>query len=213
MCRYAFKLYKPHYVCFQCRKQFKRPPLEDVLDQRGRLDQLKQLRHAHSRPADRAEMERRTGTTLQALSAEYHALVSRCPQCGGSMADLGLDFKPPRSSATRVWERIQAAHRLGHHWHTCGCDGPGFVPATGPELIAYLNSRRKLFKANISRLERDDSRSPEQRSSELSDWTGRVRQLELELAQAKKVRPKSRSSQALQRTTVLPRYARSGARR
>lgn len=36
MCRYANKAYKPHYVCFACRKQFKRPPLEDVLAQQGR---------------------------------------------------------------------------------------------------------------------------------------------------------------------------------
>jgi DNA-directed RNA polymerase subunit RPC12/RpoP len=30
MCRYAFKTYKPHYACFQCRKAFKRRLQQDV---------------------------------------------------------------------------------------------------------------------------------------------------------------------------------------
>lgn len=189
MCRYAFKRYKSHHVCFDCRKQFKRPPLEDLLAQQGKLDLLRRLREAHHRPADRARVERQTGTTLAALSAEYHALVERCPQCGGTMADLGLDFKPPPSSAIRVWARIKAVHRLGHQWRTCGCDGPGFIPATGPELIAYLSSRQKLFRANIHRIERDDTLSPEQRVEQLGYWSERVRQLEAELAVVKKGKP------------------------
>jgi hypothetical protein len=115
MCRYVHKIYKPHYVCFACRKQFKRPPIEDVLALQGKLWQLRLLRGAHFRAGKRAEAERRTGTSLEALSATYRATISKCPQCRRSMAHLGLDFKPPPSSAVRVWARIHAVHRLGHH--------------------------------------------------------------------------------------------------
>jgi uncharacterized FAD-dependent dehydrogenase len=35
MCRYALKTYKPHFACFDCRKVFKKTPIEDYLKQRG----------------------------------------------------------------------------------------------------------------------------------------------------------------------------------
>ncbi len=142
MCRYAFKTYKPHYVCFSCRKQFKRPPLEDVVAQQGRLDVLERLQRSFFDSAARAKAERETGTTLDDLKADHARLVSKCPQCGERMAHLGLDFKPPPSSATKVWRRIETVHRLGHCWCTCGCNGPGFIPNTGPELATYLKDRR-----------------------------------------------------------------------
>ncbi len=35
MCRYAYKTYKTHFACFECRKVFKKTPIEDYLKQQG----------------------------------------------------------------------------------------------------------------------------------------------------------------------------------
>ncbi len=170
MCRYAFKTYKPHYVCFACRKQFKRPRIDDVMAHLGKLHLLEKLERARSRK-ELEEAERTIGTTRKALSAQYHSLVSRCPQCGGEMADLGLDFKPPPMSALRVWHRLRTVHRMGHHWRTCGCNGPGFVPTTRPEMLRYLAERSETYGQNAEWARRDQTKTPEARAEAHAYWT------------------------------------------
>ena len=71
MCRYAGKRYKSHFVCFHCRKQFKRPPVEDVLAQRGTLEKYQRLLAAHLNPLRRERAERSAGTTIGVLRAKY----------------------------------------------------------------------------------------------------------------------------------------------
>ena len=96
------------------------------------------------------------------------------------MADLGRDFKPPRSEAVRAWRAVRSAYHLGHCLHTCGCDGPGFVPASRAELIDYLRDRSSLLRAMIATLERDTTLTPEARIAGLGDWGARLARLEHE---------------------------------
>jgi hypothetical protein len=180
MCRYAFKTYKPHFVCFECRKQFKRPPLTDVLAQQGRLEVLKKLQQAGGSATKRASVERSVGTTSEKLRREHRELVSRCPQCGAAMADLGLDFKPPRVSATRAWARIRTMYRLGHAWHTCGCNGPGFVPTDATGYAEYLASRARLFAARVRSAERRAEVDTATRAGEVRYWTELLAQVQNE---------------------------------
>lgn len=180
VCRYGFKDYKRHYVCFDCRKQFKRPTLADVMEHRGRRDVLNELWRTYSSPAEHAAVERRFKTSLVQLRSEYHALISKCPQCGHQMADLGLDFRPPPKANVRAWKSIRAAYRLGHRWHSCGCDGPGFIPATRQELLRYLRERARAFRERISQVERDSSMSTEARVSELALWRDRLARIDRE---------------------------------
>ncbi len=141
MCRYAYNIYKLHYVCFGCRKQFKRPLLQDVLRHQGTSGVLRLLRGPISAGAVQAA-ESRTGNSVAELVAAYEAQIPVCPQCGAAMENLGRDFKPPRTSAVRAWEQIEAIHRRGHYWGSCGCDGAGFIPTTRRELRTYLEMRR-----------------------------------------------------------------------
>ena len=149
MCRYAYKEYKPHFVCFRCRAQFKRPTFHDVAAQRGTLDLVRRLERAHGDDRARPRLEKAAGTTLKILWAEHHHLVRTCPQCSRPMAHLGLDFKPPRKQAKRAWARIESIHLLGYHWQTCGCDGPGYIPTDGTGFRQYLRARLASFRAQI----------------------------------------------------------------
>ena len=56
--------------------------------------------------------------------------ASLCPQCREPMRDLGLDFKPPRQQNAKQWRKVELLARHGITFHSCGCSGPGFRPAT-----------------------------------------------------------------------------------
>lgn len=34
------------------------------------------------------------------------SVEAKCPQCGGLMADMGLDFESPKMNDTKTWEHI-----------------------------------------------------------------------------------------------------------
>jgi hypothetical protein len=173
MCRYAGKNYKRHFVCFACRKQFKRPQLTEVLEQQGTLDTYLLLLQSQKRATARAELE--------SIEADYRALIGKCPQCGAAMADLGMDFKPPRSSAIRTWQRLQGMYRLGRTWQTCGCDGPGYIPIDQTDYAAYLRSCLKLYTKRLKEVERGVA-EPAERKQQGQYWSGRIQKIQAVLA-------------------------------
>lgn len=147
MCRYAIRgPYKIHYACFDCRKAFKQPSIEDWLRVRdsGKGYAYHQLAQVPFGSLFRRR-ETELGVTLDELYAEYQSAAFRCPQCSGPMADLGRDFKAPRASDRKAWEQIAHVYTLGHAFHTCGCDGPGFIPATPSEYREYLQQQRAEY--------------------------------------------------------------------
>lgn len=180
MCRYGFKKYKRHFVCFECRKQFKRPPLEDVLADQGTLDTYLRLLKASSN-ARRARIEQAVGTTREAMERDYRELVFKCPQCSSAMADLGLDFKPPRSSAAHAWERLKAVYRIGVAWHTCGCNGPGYIPINQTDHAAYLRERLATFTDRMKSAMVEPGREPAERQDRVRYWSDRVEKVQAEL--------------------------------
>jgi hypothetical protein len=168
MCRYAFKNYKSHYVCFACRKQWKQAPFEDQLAQRGQLEAFRRLKRE-------AVLEARN---------EHRARSVSCPECRGLMADVGLDFRPPRSNATRAWTQLQATFTLGHAWHTCGCSGPGYVPTDQASYALYLRDRLRSYRRQLKRTEQPDAaESVAKRAAAAKHWAMLVARVEAELAQ------------------------------
>jgi hypothetical protein len=147
MCRYGFKTYKEHFVCFRCRKQFKRPPIEDVLAMQGRLELYHQFLPFFLDPAERGALERSSGTSFDRVRADHVELVPRCPDCRNTMADVGLDFTPPRRLDVRSWRCLERIHQMGHAWHTCGCNGPGFIPTDAVGFGEYMRRRAAVTTA------------------------------------------------------------------
>ena len=66
----------------------------------------------------------------------------RCPQCAQPMADMGLDFKAPKRTATKQWEKVRILFDHGFTFHSCGCCGPGLRPAELSEVHAFIEGHR-----------------------------------------------------------------------
>jgi hypothetical protein len=126
MCRYSSHVYKPHYACFNCRKAFKRPLLSDA----GR----------HQSVTGRWYAEQ-AGKVAQGWGVEEQSAAT-CPDCGEPMADMGLDFKAPIRANHKAWQHLRALYTVGITFHSCGCGGHGYVPATIDALSSYLASRQ-----------------------------------------------------------------------
>src|SRR5918994_424939 len=103
MCRYAmYGPYKSHFACFDCRKAFKQPPIDEWLAVRGRGSVYEKLSRLWSDKARLQQRETELGVRLANLEAEYKS-SHRCPECKQPMVDMGLDFKPPRQSDEKAW--------------------------------------------------------------------------------------------------------------
>ena len=73
---------------------------------------------------------------------------ARCPQCGNLMADMGLDFAPPKARDEVAWRVLGELWTLGETFHSCGCGGPGYrprSPAGYQEFLLEIRSRYAGF--------------------------------------------------------------------
>ncbi len=57
------------------------------------------------------------------------------------LANMGLDFKSPPMADVRAWQHLRTLYTVGITYHSCGCGGPGYVPATTADLADYLSQR------------------------------------------------------------------------
>lgn len=74
-----------------------------------------------------------------------HSGAARCPQCGGLLADIGLDFAAPPNRDRTAWERLHLTYQVGFTFHSCGCSGPGYVPTQPAELVSVLRARKAEY--------------------------------------------------------------------
>ncbi|MBI4731131.1 MAG: hypothetical protein HY781_03195 [Chloroflexi bacterium] len=65
-----------------------------------------------------------------------------CPQCRQPMADMGHDFKAPKSSNIKQWEKLRILYEHGFNFFSCGCCGPGYRPAELQEVYTFIQSNR-----------------------------------------------------------------------
>ena len=81
------------YACFSCRKSFKRPRSAGAFNRFMTSEQQR---------GQQNEARRTEG------SREY-----KCPDCGGPAAYMGQDFKAPKKSDRKAWEKAQAFIQSG----------------------------------------------------------------------------------------------------
>ena len=93
---------------------------------------------------------------------------------------LGKDFKAPKQSDVAAWRALEGTVRVGHQFHTCGCDGPGFIPTSAAEHRRYLKQRLETYR------NRHDAAAAlpigNERLSQAAFWADRVALVEAELA-------------------------------
>lgn len=125
MCRYAETNYKSHFACFDCRKAFKKVSIDDWSEQKGLDYAYRKL--AQNRCLSDRQAEEEFGTTYASLRDRYIQDVAICPQCGGTMAAMGLDFRAPKTEAIEEWEVLRVLYEHGFAFHGCGCS-VGYTP-------------------------------------------------------------------------------------
>lgn len=183
MCRYAmYGPYKPHFACFACRKAFKQSPISDWLAIRGRGFAYNELHRlwSHKPSLERRELE--LGVRLSDLEAEYRDAAHNCPDCNQPMIDMGLDFKAPRQSDEKAWRTLLGMFRVGHVFHTCGCDGPGFVPKSAADYRQYLDERRRAYLLQMNRIQDSTELSTTAKHEAGDQWLYRISLVDAELA-------------------------------
>jgi len=184
VCRYAFKTYKSHFACFACRKVFKKTPIEDYLKQRGDdfayWQLVKSIRWKNKK---RKEVEERFNTTLEKIKTEYFEEISICPDCGGRMANMGLDFRAPKKTDIQAWQAVKGLFVTGRSFLTCGCDGPGFIPANRSEYKACLKEMLSQYKETLQSWKKYNKEyKVENRIEAVEYWNNRIEMIENELA-------------------------------
>lgn len=75
--------------------------------------------------------------------------VSPCPQCGQAMTNLGKDFKAPRQTDVKQWQKVQELYANGYSFGSCGCCGPGPRPATLQDVKPFLAEQKRLNKERV----------------------------------------------------------------
>lgn len=181
MCRYGSSgPYKTHYACFSCRKAFKQAPIEDYLDSRGRGYVYKQLQHLWLNKKALQIRENELGHRLSELQEEYRNAIRKCPECGGQMIDMGLDFKPPKQSDAKAWNILQGMYRVGHAFHTCGCNGPGWIPKSTGDYRKYLASNKQHYEEQLEQIRRSSELSTEGKKEAAEYWASRIEAIDHE---------------------------------
>lgn len=139
MCRYGLTSYKSHFVCFACRKMFRKAPPGDY--RRHNHITIRPPLREDGRRMNRAEMLAAHNAAYRDFLWQYRAAVSTCPQCGGGMNELGLDFRPPPQRDVEAWQIIAHLYERNFRFFGCGCGGVGYAPPKRlRELPAWLRA-------------------------------------------------------------------------
>lgn len=75
--------------------------------------------------------------------------AAKCPQCGGWMADMGLDFVSPKMNDIKQWRHLKDLYKVGITFLSCGCEGPGYVPNDKESLILHLQATLKAYHLQL----------------------------------------------------------------
>ena len=78
--------------------------------------------------------------------------LNRCPNCGGEIYSIGLDFKAQKKHDRIAWKAAQLLYAGGVIFHSCGCNGPGYRPAHPREVDAFLATNQIDKAADGERL-------------------------------------------------------------
>ncbi|MCG8573675.1 MAG: hypothetical protein MI810_02230 [Flavobacteriales bacterium] len=183
MCRYAFKSYKPHYVCFDCRKTFKQPILEDIIMQNGDWDSYKQA-YFHEKSEKAIKFRQNNPELIRRFEKQYRNKKYLCPDCGLEMNSIGLDFKAPKKHKVKEWEIVRSMYKIGRTFHSCGCDGPGYIPTNLKDYLSYLEKVKVDYETRLK--DRSISEDEEQLAEYIDYWETKLKLVNIEVDRVKR---------------------------
>jgi hypothetical protein len=100
------------------------------------------------------------------------------------MANMGLDFAPPKMSDIKGWKAAAALFEVGETFHSCGCSGPGYRPRDPRELASFFAERLAEYRAQLTVVERKRPASVTlelERRNAIAAWSARIEKLEAAL--------------------------------
>lgn len=112
MSHYSATTYKTHYICLDCRKQFKRPNAFELMSKDGvgdlynRLDQKRQGM-IQTQDGEVLRMTADDEASWAEMQEKYFGTVV-CPQCSKPMKKVSSNFEAPKSKDLRQWEILKA---------------------------------------------------------------------------------------------------------
>ena len=155
MCRYGFSTYKLHYLCFNCKKQFKQTPLSEKMgenyDTYKRLDDISNGIYKLAKYHPKYKKDQVFVLTVeekklyQDLKKRYFSPIV-CPQCRQPMIQTGLDIKAPKMKDIDAWKALEDTHKLGYTFSSCGCSGSGFVPKDKAAYKDFLQQKLESYQ-------------------------------------------------------------------
>ncbi|ASK30391.1 hypothetical protein CEY12_09830 [Chryseobacterium sp. T16E-39] len=180
MCRYAGKTYKSNYACFKCKKSFKQAHPNDI------LVRIKKDKIFHE---PKGKSVRKVGhfftkaerSKLSELVNEIESRPIKCPECGSLMADLGKDFRVPKKGANKEWKIIEGLFRVGKYFHSCGCNGIGYIPRNLNDYKEYLKlALREYHEYIIFYQDKTTSEYPD-KMERVNYWNERITDVKNEM--------------------------------
>jgi hypothetical protein len=64
------------------------------------------------------------------------------------MASMGLDFKAPKKTDKKQWQKVELLYKHGFTYHSCGCCGPGLRPAELRDVEGFLKNNLPESQGN-----------------------------------------------------------------
>ena len=71
-------------------------------------------------------------------------------------------------------------YRVGHAFHTCGCNGPGWIPQSTSDYCNYLASTRKHYLERLELVQKSTTLSPEEKKAGTTYWSNRIQAIDQE---------------------------------
>ncbi|WP_278351949.1 hypothetical protein [Chryseobacterium gleum] len=179
MCRYAGKTYKSHYACFKCRKSFKQADSSDIL---RRIKKEKIYHEPGKTIRNVGYVFTKVETKeLQKIVSEIENRTIKCPECSNMMADLGKDFKAPKKIAVKEWKIIESLFKTGKCFHSCGCDGIGYIPENPEDYEAYLNNMLKTYQDYLAACQKTLIEECPGKNDEIKYWSDNIQKIKTEI--------------------------------
>lgn len=177
MCRYGSS-YKQTYGCFSCQKAFKKITFFDYLEQNNLLAVYQKLVWSNSKQ-EKVNQEKKWKTSLAKLEEQYQSQISRCPDCGGDMANLGMDFRVPKKSDNRAWQVTKGLYAIGAIFQTCGCSGLGYIPSSSNDYSEYLKDKLEEYQSRYMAIVKDKALNTFQREEQAIYWMRRIEKIKV----------------------------------